>query len=1616
MTFKTTLETVKNTVKDISNISASAYVGSDGLFDSATVLAYKTQLQGLTRAQAEASLTSAGLTKAQRNQVLSALEATTATKALTAGQIEERIATQLNSAEDAKVITQKLVKAGLLSTESGATNVLTMDILEQAVANGTLTASEMSSIASALGLAGANGILSTSFNILTASIWANIKALVVWLATNPVGWIILTVGAFAGLAKITDLVTVSVEEQRKKLENLKDEYSEIKSELKSLNDELTTTKQRMLELEGKDNLTFAEKEEYDNLVKINNELQRKIDLLELEEKNKRKERNKAFVKTMTKDTEDPFEYEVNPDGKNAGQYGIDDNYLTSETGYIEYQFEEREKLLEKLSKAETEKEKKAIQKKIDKIDKFLQDKSNQWASDMDGIEYIENPTTEDEKAVNEWLDFINDYQDRMAIAMGGDNAKTNAFNRLVDNWYFDDTVQDLQNLGTQGKVTAEMLNDPKYDEFINKLLLLGVIDSADNLEDIALAFNSIAKSADNANDVLSNLPDEPLSITDSIKQIADQLEPQFAKLGEAYRDIFTEDGFILDNIDNAMLEDLRDTFTDIEEELGVTFDTTQLNNFFDVLTNGSSKAEDVQKAFNDLATSYLNSTDVLESLNEETAESVIKQLEQMGVTNAETLVNDALTLKLKWVEKAKENNIETTNELLDATYEEISALKDEDGKLDETEQKLYNLWMQKNAVNDITIVTNGDIQNLVSLMETADSACENLKKLARVKAKLATLDEMYANGEISANTYQIAVDTNTKLLNGEDIVDEFTGQTSNIKDVIADAQKEVDNYYANFGIKANYDGNTASDADDKDKKDKDPKQFDWIERAISKTDKELDELDSKVANTYSSWIDRNKSLSESISATTDAIALQRNAYNAYMNEANKLGLDPVYVGLIQKGALNISEISDEKLADKISEYQSLYDSAQDCLKTANDLENTLNELQYNEKWELFSTEIDASINEFEEYINTWQSKIDKAELQGRFAKSSYYENMRALTENQLGDLTTKANTLQGILSKMTKGTEAYDTLFGEFLSIEGEIRDLENQIIEFNNNIRDLDWEIFDYLEDSISRITDETEYLNNLIKESDLFDDKGNFTEYADASIGLHASAYDTHMQQAKDYYEEVQELQTQLLNGAGKDVLERYNEVAEAHRNSVLAAKNEQEAIIELVEKGYQKKIDIMNELIQKTNEAYDSERSLFEYSKSIEEKTSNIASLEKQKLAYEGDDSEESIAKIQQIKVSLEEAKADLEQTEYEKYIEDSQKMLDELTTEYEDWMNARLDDEDALLKEIVSGISDKGDKINDTLQKVANENGTFISDTITSIFDADSPFTSELSGIKTNTAGTTNAINTLINTVAGIVGTNNKGNAGTNASNGSNTSNPSKDTSNTPSTPSVNNTPSNNNANKNISNNASKGEYDSIFIRKKYSPQKLNRETSLVDRLKSDNIDASWEARSKYWSKIFGGAYTGSESQNIKFLNWLKANGYKNGVLSASKGLHLFDENGLGSEIIITKEGALRQFNTGDTVFSDKMVDNLWNLAQNNPISYNLPKIPDTSNLVRRDNSSQEVTVKVDGMSVNLPNVTNYKEFRSELIRDNTFTDAIGTYVNNRIMGKNPLEHYKYSYRK
>lgn len=499
--------------------------GISAVLDDVTIAKYAASINGLTLEQAKLALSTTQLSASEKELILTKAGLITSSEALTAQETVSLVQQELCNKADAKSI---LLSAGLVTQkqlEENATIRLTAEQINEAMSKGFLSAENAKLISTALGVQGANYGEAVSFQVLTKAIGGTVKAIGKFLISNPVGWFILLAGAIATTVAITDALTVSFEESKEELENIKSECKKTEDELKSLNDELQTTVEKINELKGKDSLTFTEKEEYDNLVNTNNELQRKIDLLELEQRINNQKKNKTFVQTMVKDTEDPFEHEVNPDGKKpVSQYSISDEYLTNETGYIKAQFEIRKNLLDDLSSAETDEERERIQKRLDDIEEYLTSKNDEWSEIANDISYIREPTTEDDKAVNEWLDYINDFQDKYAIALGGTNAKANAFNRVVDNWQFNDVVQDLQDLGKQGKVTAKMLDDSKYDKFIDKLVEIGVVDSADNLDLIALAFNGMSDVLDGTVTPTNNAVTEVTSLNEALTKLQELLK------------------------------------------------------------------------------------------------------------------------------------------------------------------------------------------------------------------------------------------------------------------------------------------------------------------------------------------------------------------------------------------------------------------------------------------------------------------------------------------------------------------------------------------------------------------------------------------------------------------------------------------------------------------------------------------------------------------------------------------------------------------------------------------------------------------------------------------------------------------------------------------------------------------------------------------------------------------------------------------------------------------------------------------------------------------------------------------------------------------------------------
>ena len=88
-------------------------------------------------------------------------------------------------------------------------------------------------ISGTLGITGVNTGATISFDLLTASIWANIKALGTWLVTNPIGWAILGGTAIFGLVKAYDALTDSVEEVKERTDALLETYNSAISEANS---------------------------------------------------------------------------------------------------------------------------------------------------------------------------------------------------------------------------------------------------------------------------------------------------------------------------------------------------------------------------------------------------------------------------------------------------------------------------------------------------------------------------------------------------------------------------------------------------------------------------------------------------------------------------------------------------------------------------------------------------------------------------------------------------------------------------------------------------------------------------------------------------------------------------------------------------------------------------------------------------------------------------------------------------------------------------------------------------------------------------------------------------------------------------------------------------------------------------------------------------------------------------------------------------------------------------------------------------------------------------------------------------------------------------------------
>lgn len=438
------------------------------------------------------------------------------------GGMAKYIKNMFNSQElskEASSVVQKMFDDKKFVVKPGDKNAMKeyLDLaLKGEVVSQQITTATYAEIAAKEGLVATNLTLSQTFEVLKTSV-------ISFFTTNPVGQIMLIAGAVAAAVAVFDLLTVSMEEQKEKLQEAKKAYETVESELKTLQDELKTTKERIEELNAIDKLSFTEEEELRLLKQQNAELERKIYLKELEAKIERDKQNQEFVDTIKKDKTTLSD--VN------GQMGY-----TKETAF--YSELERYKELDRMyqqamqdaqtakeagDEAEYKKQNRLVEQYRGWRDQAAENAKaykDEWVSIAEGISYVEKPMSDLDKETNKLLDSVRNAEDLYAITIDPTaQASTHAFNRVADKNEFKDELESLEKQGVKtGEQLRAMLSFDKngvlqvtngeFSDFIQNLIRCGFIadTSAESLQRVADAIyktGSFATGAEPSTEVLS---------------------------------------------------------------------------------------------------------------------------------------------------------------------------------------------------------------------------------------------------------------------------------------------------------------------------------------------------------------------------------------------------------------------------------------------------------------------------------------------------------------------------------------------------------------------------------------------------------------------------------------------------------------------------------------------------------------------------------------------------------------------------------------------------------------------------------------------------------------------------------------------------------------------------------------------------------------------------------------------------------------------------------------------------------------------------------------------------------------------------------------------------------
>lgn len=498
-----------------------------------------------------------------------------------------------------------------------------------------------------------------------------------------------------------------------------------------------------------------------------------------------------------------------------------------------------------------------------------------------------------------------------------------------------------------------------------------------------------------------------------------------------------------------------------------------------------------------------------------------------------------------------------------------------------------------------------------------------------------------------------------------------------------------------------------------------PEKVDWIAVLLNRIQRKIADLEKVASSGFKDLGTRLNAAGDEVAQINKEISVEREAYARYIQEAGSVGLSSDLAELVRDGTIDINEYDDDT-RELIDAYSEWYEKALDSKSAIEELTQEVADL-FVDMFNNTQTDFENQAAMIEHRTNLVQSNMSEASARGYLDSAKYYEQLIDFQKDSVAVMESELTNLrQKFQEAMDSGTidaysEAWYDMAASIQSVEESIADANVQLLEYAKTMRSIRWGYFDYAMSEFGQLQDEANFLIGIMANDNLFDEMGKFSDKGTATMGLRTANYNAYMKQADEYAKEMRSIDRELAKSPyDTELIERRRTLLGLQRQMIQAAESEKDAIKDLVSQGIQLELNALKDLIDEYVKSLDGAKSLYDYQKKLSEKTGDIAKISKQLTAYQGDDSEENRARIQKLQEDLKKAREDLEETEYEQSIADQKKLLDSLYTEFEEYMNARLDNLEELVEKVVDGVNGNADVIRDEIINAAGQVGYTVTD--------------------------------------------------------------------------------------------------------------------------------------------------------------------------------------------------------------------------------------------------------------------------------------------------------------